>query len=459
MAKKDGVIDIGSRRELFIDNFLIQRMRRARLQLHKPTPRDIAVEFDAPWEGNTSCYYTVFQDGDLFRMYYRGSHFDHQTGKVRAQNACYAESRDGIHWEKPNLGVCVFKGSKKNNIVWSEFGTHNFAPFKDANPGCKPGEQYKALAGYKRGLAALKSPDGFRWQLMHDEPVITYGAFDSQNLAFWDTVRGRYVDFHRHFRKRGRDRKGVRDIMTCTSDDFIHWTDPEWIDYGSAPPEHLYTNAVTPYPRAPHIFMGFPKRFVPSRPSRHYGMEGLSDGVFMTSRDGKHWKRWTEAFIRPGPQPERWQNRNNMTAWGILETESGVPGTPNELSVYSSEGYYIDDCRLRRFTLRLDGFVSAQADLRGGEIVTKPLEFGGRKLALNYATSAAGSVSVEIQDPKGKPIKGFTLEDCGEIFGDEVDGVVKWSGKADVSRLSGKAVRLRFVLKDADLYSLQFRSR
>jgi len=148
-----------------------------------------------------------------------------------------------------------------------------------------------------------------------------------------------------------------------------------------------------------------------------------------------------------------------MTAWGILETESGVPGTPNELSVYSSEGYYVDHCRLRRFALRLDGFVSVQADLRGGEIVTKPLKFRGRKLMLNYATSAAGSVSVEIQSPKGKPIKGFTLEDCGEIFGDEVDGVVKWSGKTDVGHLSGRAVRLRFVLKDADLYSMQFRVR
>jgi hypothetical protein len=247
--------------------------------------------------------------------------------------------------------------------------------------------------------------------------------------------------------------------MTSMSQDFIHWTDPEWLDYGRAPAEHLYTNAITPYPLAPHILMGFPKRFVPWRTSRYHDQSGVSDGVFMTSRDGRHWKRWTEAFIRPGPQMDRWANRNNMTAWGLLVTKSGIADIPDEISLFSSEGYYVKNCRLRRFTVRQDGFVSLRADARGGEMVTKPLKFSGRKLVLNYATSAAGSVSVEVQDPAGKPIRGYTLQDCGEIFGDEVEDAVKWAGKSDVSRLSGKPIRLRFVLKDADLYSMQFRPR
>ena len=464
MAKESGrskgsVIDMDSRLELFVDDFLIDRMSRTRLQLHHPTPKDVAILFDAPWEGNTCCYYRVFRDGDLFRMYYRGSDYDHRTEKASEQFACYAESKDGIHWTKPNLGLFDFNGSKKNNIVWKGFGTHNFAPFKDEKPGCKRSERYKALAGYKRGLAALKSADGLHWSLMHDEPVITRGAFDSQNLAFWDTVRGRYVDFHRQGRKRGRNRIRVRDIMTCTSPDFIDWTEPEWISYGNAPAEHLYTNAITPYPRAPHIFMGFPKRFVPSRQSQYHIQPGVSDGVFMTSRDGKQWKRWGEAFIRPGLLIDRWANRNNMTAWGLLLTQSDVRDGLEELSLFSSEGYYVKNCRLRRFTLRLDGFVSVQADRRGGEMVTKPLKFRGRKLVINYSTSAAGSISVELQDAKGRPIKGFTSQDCGEIFGDEVEEVVKWSGKSDLSKLSGKPVRIRFVVKDADLYSMQFRTR
>ncbi|MCP4642166.1 MAG: glycoside hydrolase family 43 protein, partial [bacterium] len=171
----------------------------------------------------------------------------------------------------------------------------------------------------KGGLAAFKSADGIHWSYIRKEPVITKGAFDSQNLAFWDAVRGEYRDYHRGFQKR------VRDIMTCTSKDFVNWTDPVWIDYGKATPEHLYTNAIRPYARAPHIFMGFPKRFIPSRRAAGNRMPGLSDGVFMTSRDGLSFKRWGEALIRPGLQPKRWVNRNNLTAWGIVETSPVIP--------------------------------------------------------------------------------------------------------------------------------------
>ena len=248
-----------------------------------------------------------------------------------------------------------------------------------------------------------------------------------------------------------------RQIMTCTSTDFRHWTKPQLLDFGDAPLEHLYTNAVTPYYRAPHIYMGFPKRFVPDRRMRGNMAAGVSDGVYMTSRDGLHFKRWGEAFVRPGPQRRRWENRNNMTAWGILETASDLPTAPKELSIFSSEGFYGGEAsRLRRFTLRLDGFVSANAPLKGGELITRPFTFEGGALSLNAATSAAGSVRVEIQDGDGKTLKGYALGDCDEIYGDYLDRMVTWKGLADVRGLAGKPVCLRFALSDADLYSLQF---
>ena len=444
--------DVGSRLELLVDDYLIDSMTGAELKLHRPTPRELAVVHDKPWEGNSSAYHTVFQDGDLYRMYYRGS--DTTDGKGLHQVVCYAESPDGVHWSKPELGLVDFNGSKSNSIIWSGVGSHNFAPFKDANPACKADEKYKALASGKGGLIAFKSADGIHWSLLSQQPVITKGAFDSQNLAFWDTVRGCYVDFHRGFR-------GVRDVMTCTSEDFRQWTDPVWLEYSGAPKEHLYTNQITPYYRAPHIFVGFPMRFVPSRRVGSYRFPGVSDGVLMISRDGRRFKRWGEAFIRPGAQKERWGQRSNMTAQGILVTRSDVPGTPDELSFYSTEGYMEIcpgvPCRLRRFTLRIDGFVSAQAPLAGGEIVSKPIVFSGKELVMNFSTSAAGSLRVEIQDSDGKPVNGFALTDCPEIFGDELERVVAWKGGSDVSKLAGKPVRLRFVIKDADLYSIRFR--
>ena len=143
--------------------------------------------------------------------------------------------------------------------------------------------------------------------------------------------------------------------------------------------------------------------------------------------------------------------------WGIVETRSHLQGAPNELSFYVSEaGRQENGNRLRRYTLRIDGFVSVNAPLAGGELVTKPLRFEGNQLEINFSTSAAGSVRVEIQDANGDPIPGFTLADCNEQFGDEIDRVVSWKQGTDVSGLSDKTVRLRFEPKDADLYSFQF---
>jgi hypothetical protein len=92
-------------------------------------------------------------------------------------------------------------------------------------------------------------------------------------------------------------------------------------------------------------------------------------------------------------------------------------------------------------------------------LVTRPLKFTGDRLELNFSTSAAGGIRVEIQDADGKPLPGFSLDDCAEVFGDEIDRTVEWKTGSDVSTLSGKAVRLRFVLKDADLYALKFSSK
>ena len=453
-------IDIGSRRELFVDDLLIESTGGVRLQLHRPRPAGKALIFDKPWEGNTSLYVTVFEDGDRYRMYYRGSvHPDYVIrSKVRPgetipadhpQLTAYAESRDGIEWTKPSLGLFEFNGSKENSIIWMGEGAHNFAPFKDTNPAAPPSERYKALAGGP--LIALKSADGLRWEKMRDEPVITDGRFDSQNVAFWDEHRQLYVAMYRDFRH------GVRTIKTATSKDFLHWTPGEWADYGDAPPEHLYTNATVPYFRAPHIYLAFPKRFLPFRSKVEDEINnGLSDGVFMTSRDGVHWRRYLEAFIRPGRDERNWVHRTNAVSRGILQT------APDELSLYVSRNYTYPTAHIERMVLRTDGFVSAHAGVPGGELVTKPLIFEGQKLFLNYATSAAGSIRIEIQNASGQPLPGFSLEDSPVLYGDEIDGEVAWprpgtrTDRQPLKRVAEQAVRLRFVMRDADLFSFRF---
>lgn len=447
--------EIGSRRELFVDDWLIDSLDGAELKLHHPTPREVVLQFDRPNEGNTSCYVAIVEDGDLLRMYYRGSSYDWEQRESQHQVVCYAESDDGIVWRKPELGLFEFNGSKANNIVWVGTGVHNFAPFKDTNPECAPDARFKALAGGKGGLVPFASADGIHWRQLQQEPVITWGAFDSQNLAFYDAVRGRYVDFHRIFSNK------TRAIATCTSTDFLYWTEPQEIDQGSAEPQHLYTNATIAYHRAPHIFLSFPMRLMPRRqqaykPTPEHDMPGVTDGVLMASRDGLHWRRWDEAFIRPGQNDHRWWQRNNMTAWGIVETPSDLPGGRPELSLYSSENYYIGPGRLRRYTLRLDGFVSVNAPYAGGGMTTRPFTFEGDKLEINFASSAAGDVRCELQQADGTPIAGFTLDECEPIYGDRLAHVVAWKQGSDVSSLAGKSVRLKVALRDADLYSLRF---
>ncbi len=181
--------NIGSQLELFTDDWLIAETRNVELRLHNPVPQEVSIVFNQPWEGNSSGYVTVFKDDACFRMYYRGSNHDLETGEAtHPEFTCYAESTDGVNWVRPQLSLFEFNGSKQNNIVWSGVGTHNFTPFRDTNPNCPREESYKALGVGDGGLYAFKSPDGVRWQLMSRRPVITKGAFDSQNLAFWDNV-------------------------------------------------------------------------------------------------------------------------------------------------------------------------------------------------------------------------------------------------------------------------------
>lgn len=436
---------IGSRLELFADDYVIDRLEgEASLHLHRPAPQEVVLVTDKPWEGNTSAYYTIFRDGDLYRAYYRGSHWDEVAKKAtHPEVVCYAESKDGIHWTKPNLGLFEFDGSKQNNIVWDGIGTHCFAAFKDTHPDCTADARYKGIARGrptgKKGLYVFKSPDGIHWTRIKDEPVITNGYFDSQNLAFWDAHAGTYREYHRTFVD------GVRAIMTGTSSDYVNWTEPVLLNYGDAPNQHLYTNAVQPYDRAPHILLGFPTRYLPAEGQR-------VEPTFMASHDGLNFKRWLDPVIPEDAPEDRDGNRSNYMTWGLVQ----LPGNEKEYSVYATEAYYTGpDSRVRRFTYRVDGFVSLRGTGQGGSLVTKPLVFEGDELQLNVATQDGGSVRVELQNTAGKPLDGFALSDCQPLQGDSIEQAVVWSG-GKLSSLAGKPVRVRFEVNNADIYSFKF---
>lgn len=472
----DNPLDIGGRRELFVDHFLIDKLNGTRLQMHPPRDEGAALKFDKPWEGLFSGYTTIvrLEDGRL-RAYYRGKAVANKDGSEEELTCC-AESTDGRTWTKPELGIYEVLGTRKNNVVLMSAKTapHNFCPFRDTRPGAPDDERFKALGGTMEGggLTAWKSPDGLRWEKMTAEPVITKEMvpykymFDSQNVPFWSAVEGKYVAYYRVFEK------SIRRIVRSESTDFLKWSAPVLMEYRNpeteAPIEHLYTNQTHPYFRAPHLYVAIAARFMPGRRvltdeqaaaikvNPGY-FKDTSDAIFMTTRPvdgaanvGFYDRTFLEGFIRGGIGAQNWVSRTNYPALNVVQTG------PAEMSIYVNQDYAQPSAHLRRYSLRLDGFASLHCGYAGGHMITKPLVFTGRELSLNFSTSAAGGVKVGLEDAEGNAIPGFSLDDCVMQIGNELDRKVTWKSGTDVSTVAGKPVRLRFSMKDADIYSFQF---
>jgi hypothetical protein len=463
-------LDIGTRRELFLDDYLIDDLSDAALRLHHPERRETAITFDAPWEDNVAGVSSVVQADDGVLMHYRASIPD--LGDEDYVGAAMARSSDhGLSFAHPALGVVEFDGSKENNLI--HYGGPPCPPpvFLDTNPDCRPDQRYKGLAAQWQKLFPMCSEDAVTWHPMMNGSIEMSGTFDTINTVFWDSVTGCYRCFTRYFENMpsgtstsdllGSEPNIIRAIQSSTSDDFIHWTEPIHHRYADGiETMQLYTNATVPCPGAEHIYLSFPMRYQEGRiaVSTHPN-PGASDSVFMASRDGIEWTRYGEAWVRPGLDMGNWTERSNIPVWGIVET------SPTEWSMYISEHYRQSDapCRLRRLSIRPHGFASLHAGYYGGEVVTKPLILGDsttrqtapQTLRINYSTSAVGSVRVEILDEAGAPLQGHSLDDADVIFGDELDRSVTWNGSSDISAMLGKPVRLRFVLNDADVWAMR----
>jgi len=229
---------------------------------------------------------------------------------------------------------------------------------------------------------------------------------------------------------------GIRAIAKSTSKNFIDWTDPEQMVYSdtgsSTPSHHLYTNQTHPYFRARHIYFSTAARFLPGRQvlsdaqARAINVhpkyfKDTSDSVFMTTRGTQTYDRtFLGALIKPGIGAANWVSRSNYPVLNLPQTG------PTEMSLYVNQNYGQPSAHLRRYTFRLDGIACLTAPFSGGTWTSKPFTFTGRQLSINFATSAAGSIQIELQDMKGTPLEGFKLEDAPELIGNEIDRQVLW---------------------------------
>jgi hypothetical protein len=474
-------IDIGTRRELFVDHHLIDRLENTHLKLHEPVSGGVAICLDRPWEGPANGPAAVFRHDGRFMMYYRAMTLepDDHSGVL-----CVAVSEDGVTWDKPNIGLIERGGQSENNIVAVESGTaHMIWPWLDTRPGVPDSEKIKAITseplsgeehtafkdplGPKR-LVFRGSADGFKFRKLDPQPELVShlkNCFDGGNTMFWSEVEQQYVLYYRWFDDDWS--KGCRTMARTTSKDLLHWSESEPMIYGDTPREQFYTNNTEPYFRAPHLYIAPAARFMSGRrvvtdeQVEEIGLQlshgyffgnDCSDAVLLTSRAGstQYDRTFMEAFIRPGLGASNWTSRTNYPLTGIL------PNGPDQVMLFVTRHYMQDSWHIERLLLRTDGFASVTAPWAGGEMLTKPITFEGKHLEINYRTSAAGSVRIEIQDADGKPVPGYTLEESVEIIGDEIERVVAWEDGAEVSKLAGQTVRLRFMLKDADLFAIRF---
>jgi hypothetical protein len=455
-------INIADRVQPIVDRHLIESMSGVELRLATPHDEGDVFRFDRPWEGAFCAYATVITDGDRHLLYYRGLPESGKDGTNR-EVTCVATSTDGMRWTRPDLTFFEVDDTAVNNVILADAApvTHNFSPFIDTRAGVPANERFKALGGSeKSGLVAYVSGDGLAWRRLQDEPVLIDGMFDSQNVAFWSETEGCYVCYFRTWT--GKGYSGIRTVSRATSPDFIHWSETVPMRFGDVPLEHLYTNQTHPYFRNPEISVAIAARFMPGRQvvtAEEAAVLGVdptyfkdcSDAVFMTTRGGDLYDRtFREGFLKPGLGLENWVSRANYPALGLIQT------SPTEMSLYMNADYAQPTAHLRRFSLRLDGFASVHAGADVGEWTTRPLVFAGDRLELNVATSAAGEVLVEVQDAEGRPMPGFTMDDAVPVIGNDIARPARWRGDADLGDLAGRPIRLRFRMRDADLFAFRF---
>jgi hypothetical protein len=420
---------------------------------HSPQKMGVVLEADKPWENlGIWPWNTVIYDDGVFKMWYDA--MTHCTpakpGLTFTAHLAYATSRDGIHWEKRNLGLFPFEGNTDNNIL-AQISWLYGSVFKD--PTGPDDRRYKITYP---GIGIAWSADGLRWRQPAKWRVMRH-ATDSGDVMFWDDRLSKYVGYFRYNNFSPETKSVPRQVWRSETANIEDW--PQAVVNFRNDPRHdppstdFYNNGVIKYPWAYHAYF--------MRPSAFYHPSDMLEIHLATSRDGITWRRpgASRAWIGVGPAGSFDSHQ--------LYIASGIVRVGDELWVYYTgfqgghgnvlvkESHHVG--KVGRAVLRLDGFVSARGGTPSGTLTTKPLRVAGRSLILNYDAGATGEVRAELRDETDRPIPGFTLAECRPLFGNQVHGVVTWAKQSDVSEPAAKPLRLHLVIRNADVYAFEFR--
>lgn len=475
-------LSVGEKKQLFIDRLFIAFSENVSLTMNPAQKLGIVLDStDAPWELGTGGFFRVIEDGGKYKMYYGAFT---EAGK----SLCYAESRDGLRWTKPALGLVTVRGSKNNNLIYQDNAIDATIM---VDPHDAPERRYKLFRSSlsedpkQAGIYASYSADGIQFT----EAGRVFPMWpETSIIADWDPRIRKYVVFTRVF---VRNHENQRRIARIETDDLLKpWPYDSKTPLLSPPsPEHIplvpsvdaqddpfcdfYTNAACLYPHAQDVYLMFPtpfRHFAPSpgrqpwfrfEPGNDYGLIEVQMAV---SRDGIHWSRPDRRPYFPMGFPNEWDRWLNIMGCGIVRSgnylyqyywspgrahDGGILRKEYDQSIPSKSAY-------GAVRQRLDGFLSADFAYTGGTLTTPPLTFSGSHLQLNIDTGAMGTAFVEIRDAEGRPIPGFTRAACEEVGGNFLDTTVRWKGKTDLTALRGKPIRLHFTARGAKLYAFQF---
>ncbi len=494
-AGRTGPLRLGSRKHLFLDDALVAELQGVRFV---PNPPRWAEKVADDLRGHLSM---VEDEQGLLRIYYRGPQ----------DVLAVITSRDGVQWEKPDLGRGEVHGLR-NVVLAQPVGLGNVFLDPDAPPDCR----WKYFSGIRRrSMYIYCSADGWSFR-RHETAALPFSA-GSQSIVYYDDQRQVYVAHHRSdYRSTVGGATERTFLLSETKDLLSPWPyevitpertrqvarqrriksfvlDPWWLDNGPlAPPglglelpevigpddrldppgTDIYVTKVVKYPWAPDAYLAFPTvyfhywedgpptRQILGRQERQRG-SGVTEVQLAVSRDGLHWKR----YPRPAYAPIGSDGSNRIH---MLFMTHGLVRRGNEIWQYvgghagNGIGYHSawvkgSPSPLWRLVQRLDGFVAAEADYTGGWLVTRPLIFEGNRLVLNIDTGAVGYAQVGFLDASGAPIPGYSVDECVYINGDYLEAEVEWLKKGkDVAELAGRTVQLVFRMRGAKLYAMQF---
>ena len=438
---------------LLIDDYYVDSSEGLTRTMHQPErlPQPVIAKGEV-WHQQPLFFLTVQYDApaNLFKIWYNVKN----PGRADCKTAyAYAESHDGVHWDRRPLGIASIEGSTDNNLFFA-FGSYRFgmALFDDGERESDPARRYK-MAFDDGGILAAFSPDGQHFT-MHPNKIADFSELGDIIDGCWDPIRERYIICAKYHStpedgyKGGTEnaKEGYRRLVgQTTSTDFINWSQPRRI-VAADPEEPGVWEFYGMVPRVRgDLYLGFLRILRDDLPADSDGsVKGIGWTELCTSRDGENWTRHRERpFLDRNPQPGTWDRAN---AWfGDIVTVG------NQEYIYYggySAGHKVGDRQIGLARLRRNGFVSRDAEAGEGRLVTPPLRLDGRALTVN--ANVRGKLRVRLLDATGRPLKGYDMGEDFAIRSDSVEHPVIFADRQSLPR--HKTVRLEFILTDGELY-------